>query len=55
MRMFIVYYKYKAKGEKKPGPVRQFRIYAGNAEEARRMVTQYSTYPDIEVIRIQSA
>jgi len=49
---FTVYFKFKNPGDKKPGPVKQFRIYASNLEEARQLVTQYATYPDIEVIRI---
>ena len=32
-QMFIILYKYKAQGEKKLGPVRQFRIYADDLEE----------------------
>lgn len=50
-----MYYKYKNPGDKKPGAVKQFRIYANSAEEARRLVHRYAQYPDIDVLRIQAA
>ena len=52
---YIVYYKYRQSGDKKPGAVKQFRIYANNLEEARRLVTQQSNYPNIEVLNIKQA
>ena len=55
MRPYIIYYKYKNEGDKKHGPVRQFRIYAGNLEEARRLLTQYANYPNIEVLNVKAA
>ena len=33
MEAYIIVFKYKREGEKKPGPVRQFRIYAGDLDE----------------------
>ena len=54
MRPYIIYYKYKCPGDKKPGAVKQFRIYANNMDEARRLATRYANYPDIEVLSIQS-
>lgn len=53
--MYIILYKYKAQGEKKPGPVRQFRIYAGDLEEAKREAERYANYPDIEVLDVRPA
>ncbi len=50
---YIVYYKYKNPGDKKPGAVKQFRIYANDFEEARRLVAQQANYPDIEVLNIK--
>lgn len=55
MTLYIVLYKYKQIGDKKPGPVKQFRIYANNIEEARQLTTQYANYPDIDVLRIAVA
>lgn len=55
MRPYIVYYRYKNPGEKKPGPVRQFRVYAADVADARRMAAKYANYPDIEVIQVRSA
>lgn len=54
MRPYIIYYQYKQPGDKKPGGVKQFRIYANSLDEARRLATQYANYPDIEVLRIKS-
>lgn len=55
MTAYIVYFKYKQTGDKKPGPVKQFRIYASSIEEARQLATQYANYPDIDVLRIAVA
>ncbi len=55
LQTFIILYRYKARGEKKPGPVRQFRIYAQDFSEARREATRYANYPDVEIIDIQVA
>ncbi len=52
---YIIYFKYKQAGDKKPGAVKQFRIYANNVEEARQLATQYANYPDINVLRIALA
>jgi hypothetical protein len=54
LSLFIVYYKYQQPGDKKPGPVRQFRIYASSAEEARRLAARQANYPNIEVINVKS-
>jgi len=52
---YIILYRYQAKGEKKPGPVRQFRIYADSLEDAKRQAKQYANYPNIEVLEVQPA
>lgn len=54
MRPYIIYYTYKQPCDKKPGAIKQFRIYANSQDEARRLATQYANYPDIEVLRIKS-
>ena len=53
MQMFIILYKYKQTGDKKPGPVRQFRIYAEDLEEAKRQAQRYANYPNIDIIEVR--
>lgn len=53
MEMYIILYRYQAEGEKKAGPVRQFRIYADDLEEAKREAERYANYPNIEVIEVK--
>lgn len=55
LRPYIIYYKYKCPGDKKPGAVKQFRVYANNLDEARRLAIEHSNYPDIEVLKVKSA
>ncbi len=55
LRPYIVYFRYKSPGDKKPGAVKQFRIYAHNFEEARRLVTDQANYPDIEIMKVKLA
>ncbi|MBI4717208.1 MAG: hypothetical protein HY763_05345 [Planctomycetes bacterium] len=54
LKLFIVYYKYQVAGEKKPGPVRQYRVYANSLEEARRLAGQQANYPNVEVLRVEA-
>ncbi len=55
LRPFAVYYKYKCPGTKKAGAVKQFRLFAENVEQARRLVARQANYPDIEVLSIKPA
>lgn len=55
LQAYIVYFKYKAPGDKKPGAVKQFRVYASTFEEARRLATEQGNYPDIEILSIKRA
>lgn len=55
LKPYIVYYKYKIPGDKKPGAIKQFRIYANHLEEARHLSVQHANYPDIEVIKVKQA
>ncbi len=52
LSLYIVYYRFQVAGEKKAGPIRQFRLYATSLDEARRLTTTYAQYPNIEVVRI---
>lgn len=55
LRPYIVSYKYKCPGDKKPGAVKQFRIYAENVAEARRIAVEQGNYPDLEVLSVKPA
>jgi len=55
MKPYIVYYRYKIPTEKSKGAVKQFRLYAATMEEARRLVSQYANYPNLEVLNIRQA
>ncbi len=55
LRAYIVYFKFMVPGAKKHGSVTHYRLYASSQEEARRLVAQQSTYPNIEVLRIVPA
>ncbi len=55
LKPYVVYFKYKCPGDKKPGAVKQYRLYATNVEEATRLAVQHANYPDVEILRVQSA
>ena len=55
LRPFIIYFRFQGPADKEMGPVRQFRIYANNADEARRLASQYANYPNIEVLQVRPA
>lgn len=55
LRPYIVSFKYKSPGDKQPGPVRQFRVYANSLAEARRLVAQQANYANLEILGIRPA
>ena len=55
LRPFIIYFRYKQVGDKKPGAVKLYRLYANDLEEARRLTVKHANYPDIDVISIKQA
>ena len=55
LKAYIIYYRYKCPGDKKPGAIKQFRLYANSLEEARSLAARQANYPDIEILRIQPA
>lgn len=55
LKAYIVYFKYKCPGDKKPGAVKQYRLYANSLEEARSLASQQGNYQDIEILRIKPA
>jgi len=52
-RSYIVYYRYKSPAEKAKGSVRHYRLYATSVDEAKRLVTQYANYPNLEVLDVK--
>lgn len=55
LKPYIVYYKYKCPGDKKPGAVKQHRIFAESEDDARRLAKQQANYPDVEVLKVKPA
>lgn len=55
LKPYVVRYKYKCPGDKKPGAVKQFRVYARDLAEARRLVSEQANYPDVELLDVRSA
>jgi len=55
LQPYIVYFTFISPGDKKPGPVKQFRVYANDWEEARRLTAEQSTYSDVTVLRVVPA
>lgn len=55
LRPYVVYYRYKIPGEKSQGAVKQFRVYANDLDEARRMAVQHANYPNIELVTVKAA
>lgn len=53
MRTFVIYYKFMGPGEKKPGPIRHYKLQASNAKEAEKLLRQYACYPGLEVVRVE--
>ncbi len=49
---FVIYYRCKKPGDKKPGGMKQYRLYANSLEEARRLAAGYANYPDIEILNV---
>ena len=52
-RRYTISFRYTKPGEKKPGPVQRFVIYAARLEEAREQARRYANYPNIEVISVR--
>jgi len=52
LKRYTITFRFTKRGEKKPGPVQRFVIYAEDSEDARNQVVRYANYPDIEVIDV---
>jgi hypothetical protein len=55
LKPYIIYYKYKIPGEKAQAAVKQYRVYAANLDEARRLAANYANYPNIDIVEIRPA
>ena len=55
VKPYVVYFRLKPTGNKNLAAVKQYRLYANNAAEARQLVARYSNYPHIEVISVKPA
>lgn len=53
MRLYIILFKFQNPGDKKPGPVRQFRIYANSYDEAKTLMERQGQYPNLEILSIK--
>ncbi len=50
--MFIVLFRYKKPGDKAPGPVVQYRIYARDLTDAWAQAERYATYQGVEIVDV---
>jgi len=55
MELFIVQYRFTKPGDKAPGPVQQYRLYARDLRQAWEMARQYGNYPGIEIVDVTPA
>lgn len=50
---FTVSFRFTKPGDKKPGPVQRYVIYASTLEEAEEVLKRQATYPNLEVLDIK--
>jgi len=55
LKPYIVYFKFKIPGDKTEGAVKQFRVYANNLDEAKRLAVRHANYPNVEVLTVKPA
>ena len=55
VKPYVVYFRLKPPGNKNLAAVKQYRLYATSAAEARRLAVRYSNYPHIEIISVKPA
>ena len=53
MRTFVIYFKYTLPGEKKPGPVRHYKLQANTPKEAEELLRRYAAYPGLDLVKIE--
>ncbi len=52
-KRYTISFRYTKQGEKKPGPVQRYVLYANSAEEGRALLKQYANYPNLEILGIR--
>ncbi len=50
---YTISFRYTKPGEKKPGPIQRYVIFAGNLDEAQEQTKRYANYPDIQVVSVK--
>ena len=53
LNRFTVLFRFTKRGEKKPGPVQRYVIYAESLEQALAEAQRYANYPNIEVLAVR--
>ena len=52
MRRFTVLFRFTKPGEKKPGPVQRYVLFANSMEESLELLRRQATYPNLEIISV---
>ena len=50
---YTISFRYTKPGEKKPGPIQRYVIYAVGLEEATAEAERYANYPNIQVLGVR--
>ena len=50
---YTILFRYTKPGEKKPGPVQRYVIFADRLEEAKELAKGYANYPNVKVISVE--
>lgn len=53
LKRFTISFRYTKPGEKKPGPIQRYVIYAENLEQARDQTQRYANYREIQVLGVR--
>ena len=53
LKPYIIYYKYKCPGDKKPGPITHQKIQADTIDQARQFAERQANYPGMEIVRLE--
>ena len=52
-KRYTISFRYTKPGENEPGPAQRYVIYAADMEEAKQLMQQYATYPNLQIIDIK--
>ncbi len=53
LKRFTISFRYTKPGEKKPGPIQRYVIYAEDLEQAQNQTQRYANYSEIQVISVR--